>query len=231
MIDESLDQGTGVSNITNPSENTNSQRMLSQDHVNDILAARLAKQRDHYEKRIEEIEGKIKSSIPDESAIAARVRQELEIQYQKSAQEEEQRRYMTQFEIDKNQYKSKVKDVSLPPEEDELGLFDPKNEQKYLPLQIVAGNLNMEDTAEIMKELARNPRKLRELNIAAKDCDWDYVKSAFKRISKSIKENESGINERSRAKQPLNHLKPSAGGSSNREASLDDLRRDRSLYF
>lgn len=231
MIDEGLDQGTGVSSVPSSSENNHSQRMLSQDHVNDILAARLAKQREHYEKKIEEIKGEIKSSLPDESTIAARVRQELEMQYQKTAQEEEQRRYKTQFEIDKNQYQAKVKDVSLSPEEDELGLFDPKNEQKYLPLQIVAGNLNMEDTAEIMKELARNPRKLRELNLAAKDCDWDYVKSAFKKISKSIKENESGIYERSRAKEPLNHLKPSAGGSSNRETNLDDLRRDRSLYF
>lgn len=226
MSEDVLNLGNSI-----PISQEQGEKLLSPSRVNDIVADRLARQEEKLRRQFEEDLNKVRSSLPDEGAIAARVRSELETQYKKDLEQQQNAAMQMQFEKDKNQYQNQVKDIKISPEEDRMGLFDSKNDQKYLALKIAAGNFNMEGTAEIMKELARNPRKLRDLNEAAKDGDWDYVKESFKDISSSMKENEYSRKTYSRASEPLSHLKSSSGGSSSREMTQEDYRNDPSLYF
>lgn len=224
MSDSVLSESNGIALAQESSA-----RMLSQDTVNNIVAARLARQEEQWQRKLDEEVSKVRNSLPDKSAIAAEVRQELEAQYRKSQEEQQQAMFQTQFQRDKNQYQTLVKDIQLSPDEDEVGLFASDADKTYLPLQIVAGNLNMEDTAEIMKELARSPGKLAQALMFAEKGNFNGVKAMFKKISSSMKDNQVELSTRSKAAEPLSHLKASSGGSSNREMTLDDYKRDPSL--
>ena len=199
--------------------------------VNDLLSYKLARQEEKLRRQFEEEAARVKSSVPNEEAIAARVKQELEQQHQAALKEQQDKMFQTQFERDKNQYKTLIQDVKVEEEQDECGFFTPEGEKKYLPLQVIAGNLNMERTPEILKELAKHPGKLTQASFAAHQGDWAAVKAMFNRIDKSLKTNERALEESSRTSQPLSHLKASSGGSSKRATTLDDYRNDPSLYF
>lgn len=198
---------------------------VSHERVNDIIADRLARQEEKLRRQHEEELNKIRSSLPNEEAVAARVRAELDSQYKQELQKQQEAQFQTQFSRDINQYQTHIKDVKVDAEEDECGLFTPKGEKKYLPLQVIAGNLNFEDTADIMKELARNPHKLVQANAAAKEGDFDAVKAMFRKISTSMKKNKEALDSRSNVTEPLSHIKASTGGSSGRAMTLGDWKK------
>lgn len=216
-----------ISNGVQSSQHLNG--YVSHERVNDIIADRLARQEEKLRRQHEEELNKIKSSLPNEEAIAMKVRNELDAQYKQELQKQQEAQFQTQFARDKNQYQSLTKDIKVDAEEDECGLFSQEGERKYLALQVAAGNFNFEDTADIMKELARNPHKLIQANTAAKEGDWQAVKAMFKKISNSIKNNKSAVEARSNVVEPLSHIKASTGGSSGRAMTLSDWKKDPSL--
>lgn len=202
---------------------------VSHSRVNDIIADRLARQEEKLRRQYEEKLESMKSTLPNEENIANRVRNELENQYKQELQKQQEAQFQAQYSRDKSQYQSHVKNVKVDPEEDECGLFTPDGERKYYALQAAAGNFNLEDTADILKELARNPHKLIQANTAAKEGDWPAVKAMFKKISNSIKNNKSALESRSNVVEPLSHIKASTGGSSAREMTLAEWKKDPSL--
>lgn len=211
--------------------------VYNDNQVNGLLRNKLARQEEKLRREFSDELDRVRSATPqfDRNALLQEAREsakaELQSEMHRLSKEQDEARFNMQFAKDKGQYDSHTKGITLPDDEDECGLFKPQGEKKYLALQIAAGNLNLEDTPEILKELARNPHKLVAAQQAAYNGDFDAVKAMFKTISKSIKNNKDALDSRKNATQPLSHLKPSSGGSSTRTPSLDDYRNDRSLYF
>lgn len=212
------------------------ERMYTTTEVNQIVGRKKAEVEEKYRKRQDEQPVNAapvfdRQSLIEEAKAAAKAEMMQEIGRHKQAAEQHrqadlEKQAQADLEKDAIKYLDHVKGVVVPPEEDELKLFTAEGQNKYAPLCIMGGNINHPDTVEIMKELARSPRKLRELNLAAKDGDKEYVSLQFKKIADSIKENKHAVSSRSNTKSPLTQLKTSTvGSSSGKQPTISELRK------
>jgi len=222
MSDDVHNQTNSVS-MSLDNSHVDSGKVFSQQEVNNILAARLARQEETFNNRFEEERNSLKSSIPNEAEIAARVHAELDSKYRKQAEEQQQAMYADKFRKDKEVFKELVNKVDLGQEQDETGILSPDNNE-YIPLQIAFANIDVENKSEILKELSKRPGDVLAANLAAEKGNVTLLRAMFKKINDGIKRNkEASI--KSNSYEPLSHLKPSTGGSAGGTLTLKDYKK------
>lgn len=213
------------SNISNVSSQTETiERVFKQQDVNDILSYRLARQEETLNKKFEEERVKLKSSIPDEEAIAARIHADLDAKYKRMAEEQQNAMYAEKFKKDKESFKELVDKIDLGNDQDDTGILSVEN-TNYLPLQIAFANIDMDNKSDILKELSKRPSDVLAANIAAQTGNVTLLKAMFKKVSDGIKRNNDASLSRKDAYEPISHLKPSTGGSSSGEMTLEDYKK------
>ncbi len=212
------------------------ERMYTTTEVNQIVGRKKAEVEEKYRKRQDEQPVNTapvfdKQALIEEAKAAAKAEMMQEIGRHKQAADQQRQADLekaAQADLQKDaiKYLEHVKGVEVPHEEDALKLFTAEGQHKYAALCVMGGNINHPDTVDIMKELARNPRKLRELNAAAKDEDKDYVRLEFNKIADSIKQNKQALSSRSNTKSPLTQLKTSTvDSSSSKQPTISELRK------
>ncbi len=89
---------------------------------------------------------------------------------------------------------------------------------------ILAAN-NLENTADIIKEITDNPNKMANLLILAKQQPY-AMQEAMQKLSGSIKQNQDALEAEQVSKDPMSRLKPSANaGADNGAMSVADFRK------
>lgn len=89
---------------------------------------------------------------------------------------------------------------------------------------ILAAN-QLENTADIIKEITDNPNKMANLLILAKQQPF-AMQEAMQKLSGSIKQNQDAIEAEQVSKDPMSRLKPSANaGADNGAMSVADFRK------
>lgn len=84
---------------------------------------------------------------------------------------------------------------------------------------------NMENTADIMKELVDNPSKMANLTILM-HTQPKMAQKAMQELSTSIKTNQDAIAQEKQAQDPMSQLKPSSSaGMDNSAMSVSDFRK------
>ncbi len=150
----------------------------------------------------------------------------------KMAEEKQQQEQQANIARQADQYFKHVKDVSYDASVHKVDIFtgstdDSKADlEEFAPLLLMVGDLDIEGTSEIMSELAKKPKKLRELNRDAKENNKRAVFSELKELASQIKEKRSPA-VRSVAREPVTPLKPSTVGSSSGSVyTVADYKRD-----
>lgn len=150
----------------------------------------------------------------------------------KMAEEKRQQEHQEAIARQADQYFKHVKDVSYDASVHKVDIFtgstdDSKADlEEFAPLLLMVGDLDIEGTPEIMSELAKKPKKLRELNRDAKENNRRAVLSELKDLANQIKEKRSP-SIKSIARDPVTPLKPSTVGSSRSGAyTVADYKRD-----
>jgi len=202
--------------------------VYTQSQLNAIIGDRLARERAKMSRDISEAPP---VKMIDEAALLEKAKQiakqEMIQDLEKHKHDHFQRQQQADNERRANQYVNHVRDIKVDPSEDECGVFTEKGAKKYAPLMLAAGDLNLEDTAEIMKELAKRPSRLVAMNVAAKEEDMDAIRAEFKKISNRLKESKEDVRVKSTSREPLTQLKPSTVGSSSSKAyTVADYKRD-----
>jgi hypothetical protein len=222
------DVQNNISGVSAPVDS--SERLFNQQNVNDILAARLARQEETMNKKFEEERAKLKSSMPNEEAIAARVHADLDAKYKRQVEEQQQAMYAEKYRKDKETFKDLVGKVDLGDYQDKTGLLNPENND-YLPLQIAFANIDMENKSEILKELSKKPGDILTANLAAREGNVTLLKAMFDKVSEGVIRNKEALSSRKDAYEPISHLKTSSGGSSNGEMTKEEARKAYKLNF
>ena len=149
--------------------------------------------------------------------------------FQRVQQESSKKQQQELTEKIANQYVNRVSHLldKVDKSEDRCGIFTAKGMQDYHPLLLMAGELDLEDTADIMREVAKRPAVLERLTTAAERGRKTSVLAEFEEISKKIKEAKTDNSSYAKNKEPLTQLKPSTVGSSSRkDYSLNDYKSD-----
>ncbi len=221
-----------VQNESSVQEQQVQPRLHNDQEVDKIVQARLARKEAQMQREFEERLKGQSSSVPqfDTQAIIEQTTRAVEAKFRQDFErnriESESKRAQLESEKQATQFLDHIRNIQVTPEEDELEFFTPDGLERYASLGMMAGDLNFPDTADIMKELARNPKKLRELNLAARDKDKAYVKLQFKKISDSIKQNQHALDTKPRINAPVTPLKSSTSGSSSTgNLSVSDIAR------
>lgn len=149
-----------------------------------------------------------------------RSRDEWNQEAQRSAQEQEAQRIASEFFTKVNAGKSKLQDFDTVMADVDL---------RAIPYHVQLANM-VDNTAEVMYELAKNPAKIGAIQNLI-DIDLRAGKSPklamaeMRKLSQSIKNNESATNFRS-PNEPLSQVRPSNAGTDNRGAlTVSDYRR------
>lgn len=161
----------------------------------------------------------------NEDAIVNKVTSALQQQFLERQKKEESARHQALVEKSAESYVNHVQKVSLPPEEDKskfLHIPIDGSQDEYADLKLMIGEFNLENTPEILEEIARKPRKLNDLSSAAEKGKKNLVNAMLKEISDSIQERKDSLNSRPNIKAPVSSLKPSTSSSSSRPMTLND---------
>lgn len=96
------------------------------------------------------------------------------------------------------------------------------NDQRIHSLIEMANNLD--NTAEVMKDLVDNPNKLMQVLAGIQDQPY-LARETINSLSNSIKQNQQALEEQTQARNPMSALKPSTGtGMDNGAMSVNDYR-------
>ena len=106
--------------------------------------------------------------------------------------------------------------------EDFNEVMDEFNTDAFLPIVYLASQ--MENTPQIMYELAKNPSKLATIHSLTL-ADPNQAKRALKQLSDSIAHNEDAVNEYVTTNPPLSKPRPSQVGTDKGEPTLADMKR------
>lgn len=90
--------------------------------------------------------------------------------------------------------------------------------------ELVLWTNSLDNTAEVLKDLAKNPAKLSNVLMLAKSGFNDLAQEELKKLSTSIKMNEAA-KKQPKAPEPLNQLKPSMVAGNSGEMSVSDFRK------
>ncbi len=109
------------------------------------------------------------------------------------------------------------------------GIEEKLNNYDYSPnsgmTEIVLAANNLENTADIIKEVTDHPHKLANLITLAKSQPY-ALNEAMQALSSSIKRNQEALAQEQQSKDPMNRLKPSPNtGTDSGDASVADFRR------
>jgi hypothetical protein len=149
--------------------------------------------------------------------------------FQKHQQESFEKQQQQLGEKNASQYVSHVTHLvgKVDKSEDPLGIFTAEGMKEYAPLLMVAGELNLEDTADIMKEVAKRRGLVSRLTNDAEKGRKRSVIVEFEEISKELKRAKQDSNSYTKNKEPLTQLKSSTVGSSSRkEYTVADYKND-----
>lgn len=190
-------------------------RTFTQEQLNAIvgrekMAAAERERRQAEERHKAEIES-LRSTGVDKSALIAEVKAQMVQEFQQHQQQREQEKTQAQLAQYANNYIEHVKGVQVEPEDDPVGIFS--NPEPYAQLALMVGELNMENTVDIMKELARKPGKLSSAYTAALTGNKALLKAQLVQIDKSIRQNKEALENEPKVNAPLSRVKPSATGS------------------
>jgi len=227
------------------------EKMLNQEQVNALVGREKAAAADKARREADdryriELERLKESSQPyfDKDSLIQEAKKAAKDEMIHELNDHKRQRDLKEYEAQQGvyaqQYVSHVKNVEVPAEEDECGLFsDP---MAYKDLVLLAGELNFDNTGEIMKELARNPGKLNQADSSAlkyesaktveeRNKAKTLLKAQFRRISDSIKKNKDALDNSPKVNAPLSQIKPSSTGSrvDYAKMSLSDLKKQRWL--
>lgn len=197
----------------------------------DAIAGR--KKAEGYEKAKRELGEVQPQKHIDEQAIINRtteaVQQRMMQDFQKVQQQSAEKQRQELDEKKANQYVSHVNHLlgKVDKSEDPLGIFTKEGMEEYYPLLMVAGELNLEDTADIMREVAKRRGLVSRLTADAEKGRKRSVLVEFEEISKELKKTKQENSSYSKNKEPLTQLKPSTVGSSSRkEYTVADYKND-----
>lgn len=213
------------------------EKMLPQTQVNDIVKREKMAAADRARREVEaeymqrmqsqqmqpQAQGNAPNVDPEQmySDLSARLMAEFE-----RKQEEAMQARMEQERKDRSaamaaQYFDKMRNGAELFEDFEEVLADFKP-GAFPEVALLAGQLD--NTAEVMYELAKNPSKLADINVLAKS-DPEWAIKQLKKLSESIESNKQAMNVRS-PNAPLSKIKSSnIGGVDAAPRSVDDLRR------
>lgn len=109
------------------------------------------------------------------------------------------------------------------------GIEEKLNNYDYSPnsgmTEIVLAANNLENTADIIKEVTDHPNKLANLITLAKSQPY-ALNEAMQALSASIKRNQDALSQEQQSKDPMNRLKPSPNtGTDSGDASVSDFRK------
>lgn len=229
MSEDLVQQDVNVAPIQEP--------VYTQSQLNAIIGERLAREKS---KNQRDTTDQPQVRHIDEAALVQKAKQEMIQDLEKHKQDHFQRQQqaeakakadMEQAEFDKkaSQYISHVSDLinKVDKSEDPMGVFTEDGMKEYADLLVMAGEFNLEDTKDIIKELAKRPEKLANLDSLAKGKRSKVVLFELKKISDRLKEYKDDGRIKSTQREPLTQLKSSTVGSSSSKAyTLADYKND-----
>lgn len=119
--------------------------------------------------------------------------------------------------------KMRAAEEKYPGLEEKLNKYDYAHGNGMTDLVLAANNL--ENTADIMKEITDNPHKMANLLVLAKQQPF-AMQDAMQKLSGSIKQNQDASAQEAQSKDPMSRLKPSANaGADNGAMSVQDYRK------
>jgi hypothetical protein len=210
------------------------EKMLSQQQVNDILKREKALAADKARREIEaeyaqKMQGMQSShSMPPSmdmdrmyNDISSKLMSDLQRKQQEEMQAKMEEERISRSKAMADEYFNKMQRGRELFQDFEEVLADFKP-QKFPEVALLAGQ--MENTPEIMYELAKNPSKLNDINGLAKS-DPEWAMKQLKKLSDSISANKQAMSNRS-PNAPLSTVRSSSvGGVDAVPNSVDDLRR------
>lgn len=118
--------------------------------------------------------------------------------------------------------KMRAAEEKYPGLEEKLNKYDYTHGNGMTDLVLAANNL--ENTADIMKEITDNPHKMANLLVLTKQPF--ALQEAMQKLSGSIKQNQDAVEAEQQSKDPMSRLKPSANaGADNGAMSVADFRK------
>lgn len=220
--DVAADIGQHESEVANAPQ----EKMIPQSKVDEIVGARLARERAQMEAQFRQPQqavgmGGMQPGF-DEAALlekaTAKMQETLEMQ-RKAQEMEHQKARVNEIA---GTYIDKMKQGPTLFEDFETvtSKFKP---DKFPAIAIWAAQ--QDNTPAIIYDLAKNPLKLAQLNELART-DPELAVDELTKLSQSIKRNEEAVNNNVKSPQPLSKLKPSVvAGSDNGKQTVSDLRK------
>lgn len=230
MSDENLQSVSSESEIQQPKLYTEQELNREIDRVVGRKKAETAEKvgRETAERVTRELEEKYRgqaaqsapANVINEDAIVSKITSTLQQQFQERQNRDRDARIQEEMKRDASNYINHVGKINVAPEDDKSGFIS--DEGEYADLKLMIGRLNLENTPEILEEIARKPKKLNELSSAAERGKMKIVNGMLKEISDSIDERKNALDSRPNIKAPVTSLKPSTSSSSSRPKTLND---------
>lgn len=205
------------------------EKMVPQSKVNDIVAAKLHKEREALEAQYRgqqstgSMGGMQSQSSFDKDALMEEMKSTWRAEIEKQQREAMEAQQRAQIDALAKDYLEKMKQG---PElyEDFQEVTKGFSPAKYPQVTILAGQ--MENTADIIYELKKNPQKLTHLHVLALT-DEEEAQAEMTRLSKSIKRNEEALANNTKSPTPLSKIKSSArAGQDTGKRTVSDMRKD-----
>ena len=204
------------------------ERMIPQSKVNEIVTAKLHKEREALEAQYRGNTGSMggmqqSPSSFDKDALMEEMKSTWRAEIEKQQREAEEAQQKAQIDAVAKDYLERMKQG---PElyEDFQEVTKGFSPAKYPQVTILAAQ--MENTPDIIYELKKNPQKLTHLHVLALT-DPEEAQAEMTRLSKSIKRNEEALANNSKSPSPLSKIKTSArAGQDTGKRTVSDLRKD-----
>lgn len=205
-----------------PSPVTSEEKLLKQSEVNDLVGAAKHEAVERYKRAQAQPQGMQQTSTNGMTAeevqkiVGERIQQSRNDWIEEQRQQTERQdanRIVNEFASRLDAGKGKYQDF-----DNVLGDVDLKNFGATVHLATFVDN-----TADVMYELAKNPIKMVNLEELSRKSPKLAIKE-MQRLSDSIKTNQQASNFRS-PNEPLNHLKPSNAGTDSGELTVSDFRK------
>jgi hypothetical protein len=229
MTDESIVQNEVPKEQAAPAEQP-AEKMLKQSEVNEIVGRA---KREAHEKALREAETKYAISNNQQQVAPAQsiggvqqltddqIRRVIVEQAHRMSQEAIANKTAAEIEHKVNSVKEKYADHDEAIKKAKLAKIAERNPDVIYMIN------TLDNAGDVIYELGKNPSKLVNLmNVA--DFDQDSAMDDLRKLSQSIKDNESSLKAQSPA-DPLSQIKPSLTKTDNGNMTISDLRRQPNL--